>query len=203
MSDKYLEALRRFADAGDLQMARSVVSSMEQRDVPVTTDHLELLLQANLRGRDPAGARAVVERMRAAGMEVDGGVRHDLAIAQARAGRLADAVAELDRLHSEGVQPTAAQLPELLSIHVRARRFPAARAVLRRLGQEGRAARPSDYEALIADLLERKAINDTEQQVALMLEVGSPPTAEQGRALVAMVAEAGHPARAAGLLDTL
>ena len=31
---------------------------------------------------------------------------------------------------------------------------------LRRLAQDGRAARPADYEALTADLLERKAINE-------------------------------------------
>lgn len=203
MTDKYLEALRRFAEAGDLQMARSVVGSMEQRGVEVGAPHLELLLTANLTGRDPAGARAIVARMRDAGIEVDGGVRHDLAIAAARAGRLADAVGELDALHEEGVKPTSAQLPELLSIHVRAKRFSAARAVLRRLAGEGRGARPADYEALIADLHERKAINDTEAQVEQMLRVGAPPTAAQGRGLVTMVAEAGHPGRASALLDTL
>ena len=56
-TDKYTTALRRFAGAGDVKMARSVVSSMEQREVAVEPHHLELLLEAN------AEKFAVAERM--------------------------------------------------------------------------------------------------------------------------------------------
>lgn len=202
-TDKYLEALRRFADAGDLKMARSVARSMEQREVPLGPGHLELLLRANLAGRDAPGARQVVERMRAAGMEVDSTVRFDLAITTARSGRLADAVGELDTLHQEGLRPASGQLQELVTIHVRAGRFPAARALLRRLAAEGRGARPQDYEAMFADLHERRAIKDSIAQVETMLEAGTPPTPAQAEGLVRMMAEAGHPDRATELLDML
>ncbi len=83
MSDKYLEALRRFSDAGDLQMTRSVVSSMEQREIELTEEHLQLLLRANLKGRDPAGAKAVIARLTAGGHAIPNDVRYDLAIATA------------------------------------------------------------------------------------------------------------------------
>lgn len=202
-SDRYLEALRRFAEAGDLQMARSVASSMEQRGEVLDERHYTLLLRANLVGRDAAGAQEVVARMQAAGFAAPAGVRFDMAIAAGRAGRTAEAVEQLDALHTEGVEPTLDQAAQMLGIYLRGGRVPAARALLRRMATEGRAAHAAEYQALFEDLLERRAIKDSIAQVEQMLEVGHAPSGDQGAQLVRMMAGAGHPDRAEQLLDLL
>jgi|GEM_PF-1843431 len=202
-ADRYLEALRRFAEAGDLQMARSVASSMEQRGEVLDERHYALLLRANLVGRDAAGAQEVVARMQAAGLAAPAGVRFDMAVAAGRAGRTGESVEQLDALHTEGVEPTLDQAAQMLGIYLRAGRVPAARALLRRMASEARAAHPTEYRALFEDLLERRAIKDSIAQVEQMLEVGHPPTGDQGAQLVRMMAGAGHADRAEQLLDLL
>ena len=73
--DKYTEALRRFAGAGDTRMAKSVVASMRQRDVPIEERHYRLLLKALLDRKEIDEALGLVDEMRAAGHTVDPATR--------------------------------------------------------------------------------------------------------------------------------
>jgi hypothetical protein len=199
--DRYTEALRRFS--GDLRMVKQVLASMEQRGVAVEEQHWRLVLDAHLDNRDVAGAQRVLERMQAAGVEADPGIRWDLALAAGRAGRTADALTQLDALHQEGVEPDPSHAPGVLSLYVAAGRFPAARAVARQMAQRGQAASDADYQRLLQDCLDRRAIKDTRTIVELMLQVGRAPQPRLATELVAMIARAGHTERAYELLDRL
>jgi pentatricopeptide repeat protein len=200
-TDKYLDAMRRFS--GDLRMVRQVFTSMQQREVAVGEPHYRLLLKAHLDARDLAGASQVLADMQAAGIEVDAGTRWDVAIATGRAGRTDQALAMLDQLHEEGVDPDPDHAPQVLGIYLAAKRFPAARAVVRQMAQRGQAAGDADYEALLRDCLDRRAIKDTRTVVDLMLQVGRAPAPRLATELVAMIARAGHTDRALSLLEHL
>lgn len=199
--DKYIEAMRRFS--GDLRMIRQVFESMIQREVELTEPHWRLLLRAHLDARDLRGAREVVERMRAAGVEPDPSVRWDLAVATSRSGRTDEALAMLDQLHEEGLEPDPDHAPAVLGIYVTGGRFPAARAVLRQMARRGQAAAAADYERILEDCLQRRAIKDTRTVVDLMLSVNRAPAPDRAAALVSMMARAGHTERARSLLERL
>ena len=197
--DKYIEAMRRFS--GDLRMTRQVFESMVQRDAPVTESHWRLLLSAHLDARDLVGAREVVERMRTAGIEPDASVRWDLVVATSRSGRTDEALQLLDQLHGEGLEPPADHAAAVLGIYVTGGRFPAARAVLRQMARRGQPATANDYERILEDCLQRRAIKDTRAVVDLMLEVNRAPAPDRASQLVAMMARAGHTERAHSLLE--
>jgi len=199
--DKYGDALRRFS--GDLRMSQQVFASMEQRQVPIEPHHWQLLLRAHLDGRDLAGARQVVERMRAAGVDVDSSTRWQVAVATGHAGQADAALTQLDQLHGEGVEPPAEQAAGVLSIYLAAARYPAARAVVRQMAQRGQAAGDADYERLLRDCLDRRAIKDTRSLIDLMVKVGRAPAPKLATDLIAMIARAGHTQRALDLLTLL
>lgn len=199
--DKYAEALRRFADAGDTRLARSVYDSMRQRDVPVGEHHYRLLLKAYTDRRDVAGAREILQAMTAAGYEADPDVRYDMAVATARAGRGAEALRILDELHEARVEPPVRHGPAVLHLYLSAGRFAAARSVVRRMVDAGMTIRSADWQRLLADVLERRAINDARSLVELMQRAGTPPSRDQVSRLVTMMARANHPDRAGAMVE--
>src|SRR5690606_26609429 len=121
----------------------------------------------HLDARDLAGARQILDAMRAAGVEASAGTRWDVAIATGRAGRTDDALKMLDDLHQEGAEPDAVHAPAVLQIYLAAGRYPAARAVVRQMSQRGQPAADGDYERLLRDCLDRRAIKDTRTLVDL------------------------------------
>lgn len=198
---RYTDAMRRFS--GDLRMTKQVFASMEQRGVSIGAVHWQLLLAAHLDTRDLPGAHQVLERMRAAGVEVPASTRWDLALATARSGRTDQAIALLDALHADGLDPDERHAPGVLAIYLATGRMPAARAVLRQMAQRGQAAGDAEYDRLLRDCLDRRAIKDTRTIVDLMLQVGRAPSPRMATQLVAMIARAGHTDRARELLDRL
>lgn len=199
--DRYTEALRRFS--GDLRMTRQVWQSMVDREVELHEGHYRLLLTAHLDGRDLDGARRVMEQMSAAGFAPDASVRWQVALATGRAGRAAEAAALLDQLREDGIEPPDHMLPSVFSVELAAGRLPAARAMLRRMAARGQSAQPAEYKALLADILDRRAIKDGKALFEAMLAAGHHPSTREVEQVVGMMARAGHTDRAEQLLALL
>lgn len=199
--DKYTEALRRFS--GDLRMTKQVFESMQERGVEVREHQWRLLLQAHLDGRDLAGARDIMDRMRAAGIEPGPATQWDVVVAMGRSGRTEEAMALVRQLEKAAVRPRPDHGRGLLRLFLAADEFGRAKQALRQMVDHGQEPEAEQYTRLVEDCLRRRAINDTEDLVDLMIAAGTPPSHEQACELVAMMASAGHPDRAARLRDRL
>ena len=198
--DRYTQALTRFAGAGDLRMARSVWDSMQQRGVEPTAEHLQLMVKAHLERRDLAGAEEFLSVLRARGVEPDLETRWDIAVATGRSGKTGAALGLLDQLHEQGEEPGPRHAAGVLAVYLNADRYPAARAILRRMAALGLKAPAGDYQRLLDDCLERRAIKDARTVIDLMIESGAPPSPAQVASVAGMMARAGHPDRAKALL---
>lgn len=199
--NRYTEALRRFS--GDLRMIKQVFESMQERGVSVREHQWHLLLEAHLDGRDLAGARDIMARMRAAGVEPEATVQWDVVVTLSRSGRTEEAMELVRRLEQAAVRPRADHAAAALGLFLAAGEFGRAKQALRLMVDNGLQAEPSEYQRLVGDCLRRRAINDTEDLVDLMIASGRPPTDDQANQLVTMMAGAGHPDRAVGLQERL
>lgn len=199
--ERYTEALRRYVGSGDPRMAQAVFDRMREAGVAPRREHYQLLLGVYTKARDLAGAGQVFEQMQADGFQPDVDVYAELVLGYARSGRAAAALEALDGLVHQGLEVSPRFLPAFFSLTLAAGRPSDARGWLRRMTEHGQAAQPAEYQRLIDDCLQRRAIKDARALVELMVQVDRPPTPDQVTALVRMMARAGHPDRARDVLE--
>ena len=75
--------------------------------------------------------------------------------------------------------------------------------MLRRMAARGQSAQPAEYKALLADILDRRAIKDGKALFEAMLAAGHHPSTREVEQVVGMMARAGHTDRAEQLLALL
>jgi len=199
--DHYAEALQRFR--GDVRMMEQVLATMIERRVPRGEVHLGLMLDQYLEGRELRKARAIIGQLDEAGVPLDAGRRHAVALAAAAAGQGAEALAMVERLAADGHQPTRDQTSAVVALLVGARRTAAAWPLYRRSAAAGRTADRDVHLALLADALGRRAAKDTLLVLRSMVAAGQRVPSLRTAEALRMLARAGQADRGLELFELL